>query len=90
MAYRTKQVAAFLEVSPALIQKWANRGKIKAKKHADNYHLLFEKEDIAEFLMKNPDKRQVFLAHQPDSTFKDSYDILKKEVKRQYDDLWKC
>lgn len=89
MAFRSAQLANFLNTKPELIRSWIYRGKLNAKKHYDNYHYLFEKEDIARFLLQNPEYLNKFLNCNPKKIYKDSYDILHKEVMRQYTKYYK-
>lgn len=88
MAYRTAQLAEFLEVRPDVIRRWKGRGRLKESKNSTSSQLFFEKEDIAKFLLNNTNKLQVFLNHKPRKVYADSYDILKKEVRRQYVEFW--
>lgn len=83
MAFGTNQVANFLGVKPNTVRKLASSGELIGHKHADERHWLFEKEDLAYFIMLNDKYFRYFLSYKPSSIYQDSYDILLKEIRRR-------
>lgn len=90
MAYRTGQVAEFLGITTDKVRKSAARGKLKGIKHSNGRNWLFEKEDIASYVINHYECYQYFKSCKPRKAFQNSYDILRKEVEKQYDFKWNC
>lgn len=85
MAFRTVQVAECLGVTTSTVQSWVARGHIKSHHHSDGKHLLFEKEDVAKFILSDRKRYLNFLNAKPKNIYHDSYNILRKEVQKQYE-----
>lgn len=84
MAFRSSQVAEFLDMNMRSLRHWTSEGKIKAKKDLKGRHWLYEKEDLAKFILSDHILCKKFLAHIPKKQYANSYNILLQEVRRQY------
>lgn len=82
MAFRTSQVANLLGIKSNTVRKLASSGALIGHKHADGKHWLFEKEDLAHFVIFNDKYFYYFLSHKPNPIYQNSYDILLKEIRR--------
>lgn len=88
MALRTCQVAEFLAVKTGVVQKWSYRGVLKSTKHSAGKMLLFELEDVANFILNRYDLYLRFLNCKPRKAYVDSYHLLQQEVRKQYERKW--
>lgn len=84
MAFRSSQITEFLDMKMRSLQHLTSEGKIKARKDPKGRYWLYEKEDLAKFILSDRILCQKFLAHTPRKQYANSYDILLKEVRRQY------
>lgn len=89
MAFRSNQIAEFLDMNMRSLQHWTSEGKIKARKDSKGRHWLYEKEDLAKFILSDYILCEKFLAHVPRKQYANSYNILLQEVRRQYAKLRK-
>lgn len=82
MAFRTIQVANLLGVDARTIRNLAVKGELKGHKHTDGRHWLFEKEDLAHFIIFHDEYFSYLLIHKPKPIYQGSYNILLKEIRR--------
>ena len=83
MAFRTKQVADFLDIRSSQVQKLLSSGRLRGHKHIDGKHWLVEKEDLAYFIVTEDYYKKKFAKIiASDSSHRNDFYILLREVNK--------